>query len=378
MSDKMSYLAVLIALLPAALAAQGVRSGGNGTIYMGAYNEAVYVIDEATLEVSERIPVTTGIPNLMQLSPDNRTLYVRDAAMEHIEVVDLAEGRSIDSFTLSEGNTKVRIRSMAVDPGGEYILLGARSYTKLLDRFEIGDFAILRVDLDSHEVTDTVPTSVGEQRQGANLMFSPDGDLLYFFGRDIIAVETENFTEVDRWELSQPLEEGLGRMNMSFQRSPYDDEGIFTNLFRMTDPVQGRQMMGIARVNLAEQDVDFYTLGPERAGELLAGAGRAQGVRAALGDRLLRVLDLRSGGAAGREPGRVPRASPHVAGAELQRRTAVHLQRRQHHRRLRRRDPRAVAHGVARRRHDALPAGARGRSHQRRFPGIDLLPLRGP
>ena len=133
MSDKMSYLAVLIALLPAALAAQEVRSGGNGTIYMGAYNEAVYVIDEATLEVTERIPVTTGIPNLMQLSPDNRMLYVRDAAMEHIEVVDLAEGRSVDSFTLSEGNTRVRIRSMVVEPGGEYILLGARSYTKLLD-----------------------------------------------------------------------------------------------------------------------------------------------------------------------------------------------------------------------------------------------------
>ena len=294
MSDKMSYLTVLIALLPAALAAQEVRSGGNGTIYMGAYNEAVYVIDEATLEVTERIPVTTGIPNLMQLSPDNRMLYVRDAAMEHIEVVDLAEGRSVDSFTLSEGNTRVRIRSMVVEPGGEYILLGARSYTKLLDRFEIGEFAILRVDLDSHEVTDTVPNSVGEQRQGANLMFSPDGDLLYFFGRDIIAVETENFTEVDRWELSQPLEEGLGRMNMSFQRSPYDDEGIFTNLFRMTDPVQGRQMMGIARVNLAEQDVDFYTLGPsERVSFALAPGGRkGYGLRSEIGFYEFWTFDL--------------------------------------------------------------------------------------
>ena len=283
-----------IALFPAAAAAQEVRSGGNGTIYMGAYNESVYVIDEATLEVTERIPVTSGIPNLMQLSPDNRTLYVRDAAMEHIEVVDLAEGRSVDSFTLSEGNTRVRIRSMAVDPGGEYVLLGARSYTKLLDRFEIGEFSILRVDLDTHEVTDTVPTSVGEQRQGANLMFSPDGDLLYFFGRDIIAVETENFTEVDRWELSQPLEEGLGRMNMSFQRSPYDDEGIFTNLFRMTDPVQGRQMMGIARVNLAEQDVDFYTLGPsERVSFALAPDGRkAYGLRSEIGFYEFWTFDL--------------------------------------------------------------------------------------
>ena len=283
----------LIALVPAALAAQE-RSGGNGTIYMGAYNDAVYVIDEATLEVTDRIAVTTGIPNRMELSPDNRTLYVRDAAMEHIEVIDLVDGRSVDAFTLSEGNTRVRIRSMAVDPRGEYIVLGARAYTKLLDRFEIGEFALLRVDLDSHEVTDTIPSPVGEQRQGANLMFSPDGELLYFFGRDIIAVETENFTEVDRWELSRPLEEGLGRMNMSFQRSPYDDEGMFTSLFRMTDPVQGRQMMGIARVNLAEQDVDFYTLGPsEPVSFALAPDGRkGYGLRSEIGFYEFWTFDL--------------------------------------------------------------------------------------
>ncbi len=286
--------ALLCGTAAAALTAQEVRSGGAGTIYMGAYDKSVYVIDEATLEVAERIPVTTGIPNLMQLSPDNRILYVRDAAMEHIEVIDLVERRSVDSFTLSGGNTRVRIRSMAVDPRGRYALLGARGYTKLLDRFEIGDFSILRVDLDSHEVTDTIPSPVGEQRRGANLMFSPDGGLLYFFDRDIIAVETENFTEVDRWELSQPLEEGLGRMSLSFQPSPYDDEGVFTNLFRMTDPVQGRRMMGVARVNLAEQEVDFYTLGPsEPVSFALAPGGRkAYGLRSEIGSYQFWTFDL--------------------------------------------------------------------------------------
>ena len=309
MSDKMADLAGkqprrpaiaallalgLIAGASASATAQELRSGGNGTIYMGAYNNSVYVIDEATLEVTRRIPTTTGIPNRFDLAPDNETLYIRDAAMEHVEVLDLVEGRSVDSFTLSGGNTKVRIRTMAADPGGEYILLAVRSYTKLLDRFEIGDFELVRVDLDSHEVTDTIALPFDEQRQGVSLMFSPDGDLLYFFGRDIIAVETENFTEVDRWELSRPLEEGLGRMNMSFQRSPYDEEGIFTSLFRMTDPVQGRRMMGIARVNLAEQDVDFYTLGPsEPVSFALAPDGRkGYGLRSEIGFYEFWTFDL--------------------------------------------------------------------------------------
>ena len=284
----------LIAGASASAAAQEVRSGGNGTIYMGAYNNSVYVIDEATLEVTRRITTTTGIPNRFDLAPDNETLYVRDAAMEHVEVVDLMEGRSVDSFTLSEGNTRVRIRTMAVDPGEEYILLAVRSYTKLLDRFEISDFELVRVDLDSHEVTDTVPLPFDEQRQGVNLMFSPDGELLYFFGRDIIAVETENFTEVDRWELSRPLEEGLGRINLNFQRSPFDEEGIFTDLFRMTDPVQGRRMMGIARVDLAAQDVDFYTLGPSEpvSFQLAPGGRKGYGLRSEIGFYEFWTFDL--------------------------------------------------------------------------------------
>ena len=284
----------LIAGASASAAAQDIRSGGNGTIYMGAYNNSVYVIDEATMEVTRRIATTTGIPNRFDLAPDNETLYVRDAAMEHVEVVDLVEGRSVDSFTLSEGNTRVRIRTMAVDPGEEYILLAVRSYTKLLDRFEISDFDLVRVDLDSHEITDTIPLPFDEQRQGVNLMFSPDGELLYFFGRDIIAVETENFTEVDRWELSRPLEEGLGRINLNFQRSPFDEEGIFTDLFRMTDPVQGRRMMGIARVDLAAQDVDFYTLGPSEpvSFQLAPGGRKGYGLRSEIGFYEFWTFDL--------------------------------------------------------------------------------------
>ncbi len=277
--------ASLIALLPAPATSQEVRSGGDGTIYMGAYNNSVYVIDEATLEVTRRIPTTTGIPNRFELAPDNRTLYIRDAAMEHIEVVDLAEGRSVDAFTLSAGNTKVRIRTMAVDPGEEYILLAVRSYAKLLDRFEVSDFELLRVDLATHEVTDTIALPFDEQRQGVNMMFSPDGELLYFFGGDIIAVETDGFTEVDRWELSRPLEEGLGRVNLSFQPSPFEERGIFTNLFRMTDPVQGRRMMGVARVDLAAQEVDFHTLGPSEpvSFQLAPGGRKAYGLRSEIG-----------------------------------------------------------------------------------------------
>ena len=46
-------------------------------------------------------------------------------------------------------------------------------------------------------------------------MFSPDGKLLYFLGNEILIFETENFTQVDQWDLSN-LEEGLGQVSVSF------------------------------------------------------------------------------------------------------------------------------------------------------------------
>jgi hypothetical protein len=62
--------------------------------------------------------------------------------------------------------------------------------------------------------------------------------------------------------MSQPLEPGLGRTNFSVNSDTYDEPGVATGLYRMTDPAQNRSLMGIARVRLTEKDVDFFTLGP--------------------------------------------------------------------------------------------------------------------
>jgi hypothetical protein len=65
----------------------------------------------------------------------------------------------------------------------------------------------------------TIPWPDGEERDNANLMFSPDGKLLYFLGNEILIFETEKFTQVDKWDLSN-LEEGLGRSASASADSP--------------------------------------------------------------------------------------------------------------------------------------------------------------
>ena len=279
--------------LPGTALAQG---GGNGVIYMAAYDHAIHVIDENTLEVVDKIPTSIGIPIGLTLSKNHERIYVRDAEFEEIEIIDVASQESIDSFTLSRGgDRKVRIWGMEVDPAEEFIILNTMRYTKRIDRWEIDEAVLLKYDLTEKEVTDTIPWPEGEGGRRARLMFSPEGDYLYFFSRgNIIALETEEFTEVDRWDLSRPIEEGLGRFSFGFPTSPHDDEGFHTGLFNFTDPVQNRRMMGIARVNLAERDVDFFTLGPSSpvSFRLAPGGQKAYGLVQQIGNYEFWTFDI--------------------------------------------------------------------------------------
>jgi DNA-binding beta-propeller fold protein YncE len=249
----------------APLAAQRTASappGGNGTFYISTYTDQIRVIDERTRTVTGQIQTQNGIPGGFVVSANRERLYVSDATFDHIETIDLAERRSIDSFTIREGNAEFKIRNFAIDPQERYALIVGRTRIKHIDRFEIGPNIILRYDLQRHEIMDTIPWPGGHERQNARFMFSPDGSLVYFSAEDMIVLESENFTEVDRWEVSQELEPGLGRVRPSFTTSYFEEPGFFTGLVRITDPINQRRMIGVARVDLAEKGMEFYTLGP--------------------------------------------------------------------------------------------------------------------
>ena len=72
------------------------------------------------------------------------------------------------------------------------------------------------------------------------IQFSPDGSRLYVFGDDILIYETERFTLVDRWDLSRPAGDGMGRIPIFFGygQSPFEDFGSFTNIFTVTEPIR--------------------------------------------------------------------------------------------------------------------------------------------
>ena len=241
-------------------------TGGNGTLYIGGYPNLIWIIDEATEKIAGTIQVKSGIPRRMGLSRDRTRFYVIDATAEHVEIIDIASRTTIDTFRLTEGNKRVRISSLEPDPAHRYAIMLTRTATKERDRVDIGPSTLQQYDLKEHKVTRTIPWPNGQEQDNANLLFSPDGKLLYLLGNEIRIFETEHFTQVDQWALSN-LEEGLGQISVSFGGfggldTVNDEPGHLTTTLTVEDPVQHRRMMGVARINLSKKDIEFYTLGP--------------------------------------------------------------------------------------------------------------------
>jgi len=273
--------------------AEAAPDPGSAKLFIGTYKN-ILVIDEATSAVEGEIFLRSGIPRSMVLSADRRRFYVLNTMYETIEVVDIASRRSVDEFTLSSGRRQIRIWGYNVDPEERYAIILAKSYDRQPDRYDVSGPLLLRYDLRQRMVTDTVPWPGGLPRENARILFSPDGSLVYFFTDEILVLETKTFTEVDRWRYENALGEGIGSFEFGFPEQAFEEEGFFTGLFRVTDPVQNRRLMGVARVDLARRQVEFFTLGPnENVSFVLAPGGkRAYGLQNRVGDHRFWTFDL--------------------------------------------------------------------------------------
>jgi DNA-binding beta-propeller fold protein YncE len=256
-------VALLTVCAPVHTAEKPKVVAGTGTIIVGSYPNQFWIIDEATEKIVGTIPFKSGIPRRTALSRDRKRFYTTEAGMETIEIVDIAARKTLDTFTLSGGNKKMRIRSVEPDPLHRFVMILAGGSSKLSDHFQIDPPALLQYDLKDHKVIRTIPWPSGEERQNAQTQFSPDGKLMYLFtDQDVLIYETDRFTQVDKWEMSKPIEEGFGRLEFASSDILNDEPGFYTAIFNVSDPVQHRRIMGIGRVNLAAKSVDFFTLGP--------------------------------------------------------------------------------------------------------------------
>jgi DNA-binding beta-propeller fold protein YncE len=273
------------------------QGGGNGTLYIGTYGRQILVMDEATMKVKDSIKTSIGVPRL-SLSFDKKHIYAADPGYEKVEIIDVATRKPTGSFSLSHDSVTVRFRGFNLDPKERFMVMVAKIYTKRADRYQISEPTILRYDLAKHMVTDTIPWPKGEVREGAQIVFSPDGNLMYFFTTDgVLVYDSNTLKEIERWDIDKLLyEEGLGRINFGLPTDPYEDPGFYTGLFRTNDPVNHRTQMGVARMDLVNRQLDFYSLGPSAGVSFRLSPDRkkAYGIHEEVGNHQFWTFDLES------------------------------------------------------------------------------------
>jgi hypothetical protein len=221
-------------------------------------------LDEATEKVVGEMPLKTGLAWTMRLSHDATRFYVQSADQEHFEVIDLATRQTADTFTLGSPGVHVRVLAFDVDPQNRFMVAVARTATKLVDRFDIGDPTFIQYDLKTHTIARSVRwTADAEPRYYfLHLRFSPDGRALYAFADKIRIFDASSLEEVDSWDFSLPTEPGLGRFDLGSMDETNDEPGFFTALFTTSDPVQHRRQLVVGRVDLGQKRIDSFPIGP--------------------------------------------------------------------------------------------------------------------
>jgi hypothetical protein len=265
MTRTLASLLAVLGLAAGTPAAQTSKqpSAGNGTIYVGSYSGHITAVDEATGAFT-KIPLKTGAPYAVRLSPDRSRFYVQSANQERFEVVDVRTRQSVDAFTLSDARRHVRAVAYEVDPAHRTMVIVAHAATKLIDRWEIGPPEFILYDLAEHKVRRTVPWTIDPEPSyfSVALRYSPDGKLLYVFGSKVTILDAATMEQVDEWDLSLPNETAMGR----FDPGPWDDsadpQGAVTSLFTMRDAIMNRKLLVVGQVNLAARTVDTFPIGP--------------------------------------------------------------------------------------------------------------------
>jgi DNA-binding beta-propeller fold protein YncE len=246
-----------------------------GTLFLPAYPNALIVVDEAKGEVVDRIPLVTGTPRAIRLSPDRKKIYVTTVDHNGIEVIDIASRKVTNHFVLNTSTKQFRMRGAAVDPDGKLLYTVTKEIDKFPDHFEVSPAKFTIIDLADQKIVKTV--DIPREDAAANeagfgrtpLEVSPDGKFIYQFGAKINVFSAADFKRIDRIDLAQPDFPGMERVRFGGDLDLIGQPGQHISIFNSADPVVHNRTFGIARFDLATRQMDFDPIGP--APEAMAG-----------------------------------------------------------------------------------------------------------
>ena len=260
-----------LTLLAAGCAALA-RLAGAGTLYLPAYPAAVLVFDEDKAQVVDRIPLATGTPMSIRLSPDHKRIYITTIDHNGIEVVDVATRKVINHFELNTPTKQYRIFNGTADPEGKLFYAITKEITRFPEHFEVAKSKYTVVDLAQQKIVKMIDIPKEEEVQNEGdygvgwLEISPDGQYLYQFGQKITILQASDFKVVDHIDLARPDAPGMENVHFGADLDLINSPGEHTGMFVWSDPIVHNRVFGLARFDLSTRHIDFNPIGPAPSG----------------------------------------------------------------------------------------------------------------
>lgn len=245
-----------------------------GTLFLGAYPNSLVVFDEDKGQIVDRVHLETGLPTSMRLSLDRKKIYVTTNDHSGVEVIDVATHKVLNHFVLNTATQYYRFNGGTADPEDKVFYTVTTEMKKLADRYEIGKPKYTVIDLAQQKIARTVDIPAKDENanagggggRGGGFEISPDGKYLYQFRDSIVVLDSSDFKEVDRIELSKPDLPGMEAIGFGGLLDSVSDSNRRVSLFNSSDPIVHNRVFGIANFDLSSRKFDFTPVGPAPAG----------------------------------------------------------------------------------------------------------------
>ncbi len=240
-----------------------VAAQAQANIYLCTYAGELIAVDDSTYKIVKHIKLKTGIAREMLLMPDKKHMLIMTNQFSGMELIDLDKGEVVDSWDLATPTTRLRPTSMAADPTGRYIYTLTATYTKKIDRWDIGELQLAVIDLTQHKIVREAPFPKDKMPgwYGISFRVSPDGKSLYMFGKTVLIFDTATLKFAKEVNLEKPMFPGMSRVSFVPEVDPHDSPNSITALFQTEDPYVHRRIFGLAKFDLNTRDFTFTPIG---------------------------------------------------------------------------------------------------------------------
>lgn len=233
------------------------QTTGPEYMVMGIHPHALIVLDTSRDEVVGEISLRGRAPKEIERSRDGRHLYVTTEGRSQIEIVDFVNRKAENVIQLAPPGYKFVIYGTALSTDDKVLYVHVKPVRLLADEYQAEPPQILAYDLSTGK-----SRKIAEVPEGvAALIALGDGKRLVGWGRDLYFIDIAQGRITERFPLQTPAPDH-GPLNSLPLFTQYEQSGIFSLPYYATNPLNGKDVMGLVNIDVETGKTDLVELGP--------------------------------------------------------------------------------------------------------------------